>query len=305
MHRISSHVFGVIGVRAPRLLLVGTALVCCAAPSFAEETKKPKDDRPRITIVAPLAVTPGSKVDLKLVGTKLDGATEVLVGSSVTEPPATQPAQSQPAETQPAATQPTTEPSPATQPSGPRVTIKKTGKAPSVMGEEGTKAGDVLIEAELQIPADQAPGELPLAVVTPAGRSEPAHLLVLAPGSLADDKPARNAFRDAEPIEFGKTIRGVIASGNAVDVYRFEAKAGQKITAEVTARRRHSLLDSLIALYDAQGHLLAENDDADGIAPDSLLNQSIASDGTYYLTITDANGRGGPQFPYLLKIATD
>lgn len=273
-----------------RGLLIIAVLMLPSVSALGEEKKDAKNEGPHVSVVAPLAVTPGSTVTLRLVGSNLDTATGVLAGPAGT----TRPAQTQPA------SQPTSEP--ATQPAGLEVTIKKKDKAPVPMGDEGTKAGSALLEVEIKVPADQPTGELPLAVVTPAGRSEPVALLVLPADAVQEDRPARNGFHDAQPVVLNKTIRGVISEKNAVDVYRFTGRSGRKIEAEVLARRRHSLLDSLICLYDEQGHLIADNDDGKGIAPDSLLKLPLPRDGDYYLTVTDANSRGGPQFPYLLTI---
>jgi hypothetical protein len=273
----------------PRLLIM-VVLTLSSVSALGEEKKDAKKEEPHLSVVAPLAVTPGSTVILKLVGSNLDAATGVIAGPAAT----TRPAQTQPA------SQPTSEP--ATQPAGLQITIKKKDKAPVPMGDEGAKAGSSLLEIEIKVPADQPTGELPLAVVTPAGRSEPIAILVLPANTVQEDRPARNGFKDAPAVVLNEAIRGVISEKNAVDVYRFTGRSGGKIEAEVLARRRHSLLDSLIVLYDEQGHLVADNDDGQGIAPDSLLKQTLPRDGVYFLTVTDANSRGGPQFPYLLTI---
>ena len=49
-----------------------------------------------------------------------------------------------------------------------------------------------------------------------------------------------------------------------VDVFRFEGRAGQRVVAEVLAARLGSPVDSFLTVYDAQGRVLAANDDHGG-----------------------------------------
>jgi hypothetical protein len=85
-----------------------------------------------------------------------------------------------------------------------------------------------------------------------------------------------------------------------VDVFRFSAKAGQKIVAEVTAARLGSALDSSLSLYDESGHILASNDDEG--STDAILRTTLPKDGRYLLVLIDANDKGGAAHPYQLLI---
>ena len=103
-----------------------------AALLWAED--KPKS-QPKVTSVAPLAVSSGSSVTLKIVGLKLDEAASVRVGAAADAPstqPATQPAATQPAET-----------------NGPTASVKSKAKAPVPTGMDAAKVGDDLLEVEL------------------------------------------------------------------------------------------------------------------------------------------------------------
>ena len=105
------------------------------------------------------------------------------------------------------------------------------------------------------------------------------------------EKEPNGGFRNAQAVPLPATVAGVIGELNDVDVFRVEGKAGRKIVAEVNAARLGSPLDSVVTLYDANGHALATNDDSDAGA-DSLLRATLPADGVYFLGLTDANGRG-------------
>ena len=94
------------------------------------------------------------------------------------------------------------------------------------------------------------------------------------------------------------------------DVFRFDGRAGEEIVAEVSARRLNSPLDSLLRLTDAAGRELAVNDDAeDKGAPllthqaDSRLAFKLPANGAYYLHLGDAQGKGGADYAYRLRIS--
>ena len=86
-----------------------------------------------------------------------------------------------------------------------------------------------------------------------------------------------------------------------VDVFRFSGKAGQVIIAEVKAARLGSALDSTLMLHDEKGQILATSDDQSDTT-DSLLRFPLPSDGNYFLTLIDANDKGGAAHPYQLSV---
>jgi hypothetical protein len=162
-----------------------------------------------------------------------------------------------------------------------------------------SKVGDSQIDAVVKLPTTMPVGKILMVIVTAAGESKPASLLVQT--DLVEEKEPNNGFRNAQEIAIGKTISGAIQDANDVDVFRFSGKAGQKLTFAVTAARLGSPLDPLIAVYDDRGHVLGGNDDAEGSA-DSLLGFVVPGDGVYFISVTDANERGHGVCAYLLTI---
>ena len=132
--------------------------------------------------------------------------------------------------------------------------------------------GNTLAEIELTIPADFADATIDISVTSAAGESKPLKLIVDKKPAVAEKEP-NNGFTQAQPIAIGQTVAGAIDRGFDVDVYRFEGKAGQTITAEVFANRLGSPLDSFLTLYTGNGQTVIANDDLDattsGLPPGS------------------------------------
>jgi hypothetical protein len=120
----------------------------------------------------------------------------------------------------------------------------------------------------------------------------------------ANDKPA-----DGQQVKLPVIVNGRIDRPGDADVFRFEGKAGQRIVAEVLARRLNSPLDSVLRLTDAAGKQLASNDDREdkgsGLLThhaDSWLMATLPADGTYYVHLADVQHQGGPEYGYRLRI---
>jgi hypothetical protein len=114
----------------------------------------------------------------------------------------------------------------------------------------------------------------------------------------------------AQPVSLPVIVNGRIDREGDVDVFRFESRAGDKIVAEVYARRLDSPLDSVLKLTDANDHQLAANDDHEdkgaGLTThqaDSWLSVTLPANGTHYLHISDAQHKGGEAYSYRLRIS--
>jgi hypothetical protein len=131
-----------------------------------------------------------------------------------------------------------------------------------------------------------------------------------------DDLPESAAWgsnhseADAQAVTLPVILNGRISRPGVGDVYQFTGRAGQSIVAEVLARRLDSPLDSFLRLTDATGKQLAFNDDYEDKGfglnthhADSYLTATLPADGTYFLHLTDAQGNGGPDFAYRLRIS--
>jgi hypothetical protein len=137
-------------------------------------------------------------------------------------------------------------------------------------------------------------------------------------GPVAKHSPDA-AVVESEPNEHSASARvlalpalisGRIDRPGDVDEFPIRAKAGQKLVAEIHARRLGSPLDASIAIFNAAGKKLAENDDTVDLSEpllthhaDPRLLLTFPRDGRYTLRLRDVQGKGGAAYTYRLKVA--
>ncbi len=166
---------------------------------------------------------------------------------------------------------------------------------------------------------DTKPGYGPIRHVSGRQGKLVSNSIPYAVDSLAecDENESNNTVKDAQRIDMPKIINGRIAKPGDVDIFRIEGDAGDRIVAEVSARRLNSPLDSLLRLTDASGKVLAWNDDhvlkdkhlhfnEAGLLThhaDSYLLAELPKKGTYYVQLSDAQHHGGNAYAYRLRIS--
>lgn len=106
-----------------------------------------------------------------------------------------------------------------------------------------------------------------------------------------------------EMILYGETIEGEITDENAVQVFIFEANAGDIIDIRMN-RATEGDLDPLLALEDANGNELATNDDINTEDRNSYIREfSISEDGEYRIIATRVNRvRGRSEGEFILSL---
>lgn len=251
----------------PLALLFAGCFLFATHNSLAADEKKPekKKEPPRITVVIPLGIVPGTTNKLKIRGLNLTNATEVkLSGLKEID-----------------------------------CKILSRGKADMPREADAKKWGDTQLEVEVKLPDDTPAGTNSFTVVFPDGESAPQVIRIVR--SVVLEKEPNGSFRQAQAIEPGKTIQGAIGEAKDVEVFSFKARAGTEIIAEVSASRYGSLLDSILTLYDQQVHILGSSDD-NGETTDAVLRAKIPADGTYFLSLIDAHDRGGAPYVYHLDV---
>jgi hypothetical protein len=124
------------------------------------------------------------------------------------------------------------------------------------------------------------------------------------------EKEGNNNHTDAQKITLPVIVNGRIDKPGDCDVFGFQGNAGDKVVAEVYARRLNSPLDSVLKLTNSNGKQLAFNDDHEdkgaGLTThhaDSLLSTTLPADGFYYIHIGDAQTKGGEAYGYRLRIS--
>lgn len=115
-----------------------------------------------------------------------------------------------------------------------------------------------------------------------------------------------NLVATAQPITIPTVINGRIDILGEIDRFVFEAKAGDKLSFEVLARRAQSGLDPIIRILNDKGAALSEVDDMTfhrvSNADSWLESWAAPADGKYLLEIRDLHLRGGPQYTYSIQV---
>ncbi len=107
-------------------------------------------------------------------------------------------------------------------------------------------------DRHVKIPAGP-PGERPVPVDTNRFRlSRPLHVLASAGAELVEAEPNDTA-ETATPIAAPGSVNGRLATAGDVDLFRFEAKAGQTWIIETEGERRGSPIDTRLDVLDAKG----------------------------------------------------
>lgn len=114
----------------------------------------------------------------------------------------------------------------------------------------------------------------------------------------------------AQKISLPVIVNGRVDHQGEWEYFQFKGKAGEEIETEVYARRLDSPLDSVLTLMDANGKVLAANDDfvdeSAGLLTDqadSRILYKLPADGSYFLRLGDTLGNGGPEFAYRLRLS--
>ena len=121
---------------------------------------------------------------------------------------------------------------------------------------------------------------------------------------------SNHSVETAQAVTLPVIVNGRVSQPGEREVFKFQGRAGEKIVAEVFARRLDSPLDSFLRLTDATGRQLAFNDDFEDkgtglntFHADSYLTNTLPADGAYYLHLSDTQEQGGPEFAYRLRIS--
>ena len=145
---------------------------------------------------------------------------------------------------------------------------------------------------KIGVPAETACGIHAMRVVTDKGVSPLRFLFV-------DDLPSVASIGSnvqlaaAQVVSVPTAVDGAVA-GLSWQYFKFSAKAGQRLSFEVLARRIGSSLDPFLRLLDTNGRELAYNDDTPGLSSDSSIIYTFKDAGDYILELRDIKyGTGG------------
>ncbi len=167
---------------------------------------------------------------------------------------------------------------------------------------------DETVTLELKVAKTAKPGSRELRLVGALGLSNP---IVFDVGTLPEMLEHESAEQSRAGEGVGKlpvVINGQILPGD-VDRFAFQARKGQRIVAEASARRLVPYLadavpgwfQATLALYDEAGKRVAFVDDYK-FDPDPVLSFLVPRSGRYVLEIRDSIYRGREDFVYRIEL---
>ncbi|MHB0936373.1 MAG: PPC domain-containing protein [Armatimonadota bacterium] len=112
-----------------------------------------------------------------------------------------------------------------------------------------------------------------------------------------------------KPLALPRVVSGCIDTPGDVDLFQFAGRAGEEVVVEVYARRLGSPADALVRLLDANGRVVAWNDDAEdkgmGLLThhaDPYLSVKLPANGAYFVQVSEAQRHGGAGYRYAVRI---
>lgn len=110
-------------------------------------------------------------------------------------------------------------------------------------------------------------------------------------------------IQNAQPIQFGTPVQGVITNEQPYQSYSFDAPANDIIS--ITMNANSGSLDPYIALIDPSGNVIYSNDDAaQGVTDSALTNSVLPLAGTYTIVASRyAQILGGTEGGYTLSLS--
>jgi len=160
---------------------------------------------------------------------------------------------------------------------------------------------DGQVKATVTVAPDCRIGEHALRLRTASGLSEVRTFYVGALPAVEEKEP-NTQFAEAQPIPLDVTVSGVIPSED-VDYFAFEAKKGERVTAEVEAMRLgNTVFDPYVAILDGKRFELAAADDSALVAQDAVASVIIPEDGTYKVVVRESAYGGDGNCQYRLHV---
>lgn len=119
-----------------------------------------------------------------------------------------------------------------------------------------------------------------------------------------EEKEPNTQLDQAQELALGSTIQGVIENED-VDYYKFTAKKGERISAELEGIRLGMInMDPYLAILDSKRFELASCDDSALLLQDPFACAIAPEDGTYYLEVRDSSYVGNKNYRYRVHLGS-
>jgi hypothetical protein len=149
---------------------------------------------------------------------------------------------------------------------------------------------------DVTLGGDVVPGYYHLRIVTDGGVSAPVVIAV-------DRLPQRlvTAIADPLPVALPVALHGTVGGSTIVET-KFAGKAGQRILVEVEAQRLGSKLRPIVHLYSPKRTQIAWAWTTPALHGDARLEATLSEDGTYAVTVHDAEYAGAAPGFFRLRL---
>jgi len=155
---------------------------------------------------------------------------------------------------------------------------------------------------EITPAADVPRGKYDLVITTPGGKSGKLSIDVESLPQLVEQEPNSSPLQAPIAI-LPVMLQGTLGTRGDADFVRFEARAGQTVVFDVTAKSIGSDADVVLTITDQRGRVVASTNDSDGAA-DPLLALNVPADGVYLLQVHDLQMNGSDKHPYRVAVGT-
>ena len=164
------------------------------------------------------------------------------------------------------------------------------------------------LRATLEIAPDAPPGRRCIRVLNEgSGLTNMAWFVVGSLPEVIESEPNNEAAKPQD-VTAPAVVNGRVSPAADVDVFRFTAKAGQKLVACIAAHsidthgqaNNYGITDAELTVVDPQGRVVAEAQDT--LSLDPLAEFTAASDGQYLVKVQLNSFRGYPEAVYRLTI---
>lgn len=156
---------------------------------------------------------------------------------------------------------------------------------------------------KVRVAKDVPPGTHEVRVVGRHGVSNPRAFVIDKRPELLESEP-NSDVPQAQKVEIGSVVHGVIEASTDVDYFTFTGKQGQRVLVHCAAGSIDSRARPFVECYAADGRTrLAFNSNDRGT--DALCDVTLPADGDFFLRVSEfAYTAGGPDYFYRLTIGT-
>ena len=157
------------------------------------------------------------------------------------------------------------------------------------------------IDVKVRIAADCTLGEHTAQVRTKSGISDYRTFFVGALPAVEETEPNTD-FNSPQNISLNSTVSGTVQNED-VDYYIFEAKKGDRVSAEVEGMRfGQTLFDPYVAILNDRRFEIASVDDSPLLKQDAALSVTIPEDGRYIVEVRESGYGGDGNCRYRLHV---